>query len=308
MKKIAISIGDLNGIGLEIAIKAHNQISKICEPIYCINETMLQWGAALLKTNIDINFKTKECSGNFEIQPGVVSASAGEASYDSFVTAVALAKSNIVDAVVTLPINKESWHKAGLKYKGHTDALNDLLDEKGIMMIGSDNLFTILYTHHIPLKEVSEHIKTKPLTNFLINTYNSLQVDKIGVLGFNPHAGDGGILGGEEAKIVKAINGANNEISKNVFFGPIVPDAAFTKIGLGNCKHFVCMYHDQGLIALKAMFFEESINVTLNLSIIRTSVDHGTAFDIAYKNKNPSIVSYVNAVKEATKMIRKQTY
>ncbi|MDR1554845.1 MAG: 4-hydroxythreonine-4-phosphate dehydrogenase PdxA, partial [Campylobacteraceae bacterium] len=92
-------------------------------------------------------------------------------------------------------------------------------------------------------------------------------------------------------------------LDKNIFFGPLVPDSAFTPKSLERCNHFVCMYHDQGLIPLKALYFEESINVTLGLPLIRTSVDHGTAFDIAYKNKNPSLKSYINAVKEAVKLI-----
>ncbi|MFV0480999.1 MAG: 4-hydroxythreonine-4-phosphate dehydrogenase [Campylobacteraceae bacterium] len=303
MKKIAISVGDLNGIGLEIALKSHEEVKKICEPIYCINETMLQWGAALLKVDVPLDFATKECGGNFEITPGIVSKSAGEASFDSFITAVALAKSKVVDAIVTLPINKEAWSDAGLAYKGHTDALGDLLDEDdGIMMLGCDKLFTILFTHHIPLCEVSLHIKKKALASFLLRTYQSLQIENIGVLALNPHAGDGGVIGEEEDKIKKAIELANSALDKEVFFGPIVPDSAFTKKSLENCKYFVCMYHDQALIALKAMFFEESINVTLGLSIIRTSVDHGTAFDIAYKNANPSNISYINAIKEAIKL------
>ncbi|MDR1285237.1 MAG: 4-hydroxythreonine-4-phosphate dehydrogenase [Campylobacteraceae bacterium] len=303
MKKIAISIGDLNGIGLEIALKAHQEVKALCDPIYCINETMLQWGAALLGVSVPLDFKTIECAEEFfEITPGIVSEKAGKASFDSFVTAVALTKSNNVDAVVTLPINKEAWSKAGIIYKGHTDALEDMTDKKAIMMLGCDKLFTILFTHHIPFKNISEHVKSKTLTKFLIKTYESLAVENIGVLGLNPHAGDGGVLGDEEIKITKAINRANDELGKNVFFGPLVPDTAFTQKSLERCRHFVCMYHDQGLIPLKALYFEESINVTLGLSLIRTSVDHGTAFDIAYKNKNPSVKSYANAVKEAIKL------
>lgn len=303
MKKIAISIGDLNGIGLEIALKAHEEIKKICKPTYCINETMLQWGAAMLNIDVAVDFETKECGENFEITPGIATKESGEASYDSFVTAIALAKSNLAHAIVTLPINKKAWNLAGLSYKGHTDALADLLDEKTIMMLGCEKLYTILFTHHIPIKEVSEHIKTKNLTKFLIKTHNSLHVDKIGVLGLNPHAGDDGVLGNEEEKIKKAIKKANEHLDKDIFCGPLVPDVAFTKMSLEKYKYLVCMYHDQGLIPLKAMFFDESINVTLGASIIRTSVDHGTAYDIAYKDKNPSLKSYINAIKKAIDLI-----
>lgn len=304
MNKIAISIGDLNGIGLELALRAHSEIKQICYPIYCINETMLQWGAAMLGLSVSVDFETKECGENFEITPGFATKYSGEASYDSFITAVALAKSNLVDAVVTLPINKESWSLAGLEYKGHTDALSDLFDEKTIMMLGCKNLYTILFTHHIPIKNVSECIKTKTLTKFLVEVYRHLSINNIGVLGLNPHAGDNGVIGDEEEKIKKAIKKANEYLDKDIFFGPIVPDTAFIPNSLKKCKHFVCMYHDQGLIPLKALYFEDSVNITLSHSIIRTSVDHGTAYDIAYKNKKPSTTSYINAVKEAVKMVK----
>jgi 4-hydroxythreonine-4-phosphate dehydrogenase len=303
MKKIAISIGDLNGIGLEIALKAHNEVKELCNPIYCINETMLQWGAAMLGVDVAVDFETKECGENFEITPGVATKSSGEFSYDSFITAIALAKSKLADAVVTLPINKKSWALAELSYKGHTDALADLFDEEMIMMLGCDKLYTILFTHHIPLKKVSDCIKTKNLTRFLVKAYDHLRINKIGVLGLNPHAGDDGVLGDEEEKIRKAIKKANELLDKNIFFGPLVPDTSFVKNSLEKCKHFVCMYHDQGLIPLKTLYFEESVNITLNSFIIRTSVDHGTAYDIAYKRKNPSIKSYINAIKEAVKMV-----
>ncbi|MDR1976608.1 MAG: 4-hydroxythreonine-4-phosphate dehydrogenase [Campylobacteraceae bacterium] len=305
MKKIAISIGDLNGIGLEIALRAHDEIKSICRPIYCVNETVLQWGAALLGLNVPMDFITEECGEAYEIKPSVVCAKAGEASFDSFTTAVALAKTGNADAIVTLPINKEAWNLAGIVYKGHTDALEDMLGCEAIMMLGCKELFTILFTHHIPLKEVSDHIKTKILHRFLITTYESLRVGHIGVLGLNPHAGDGGVIGDEEIKIAKAINRANEEMGREIFFGPLVPDIAFTDKSRAKCRHFVCMYHDQGLIPLKALYFEESVNITLGLPIVRTSPDHGTAFDIAYKNKTPSTKSYTNAVKEAIRLSEK---
>ncbi|MDR3346473.1 MAG: 4-hydroxythreonine-4-phosphate dehydrogenase, partial [Campylobacteraceae bacterium] len=274
MKKIAISIGDLNGIGLEIALRAHDEIKSLCEPIYCVNETMLQWGAALLGLSVPMDFKSIECMDeHFEIAAGSVNEKSGKASFDSFCAAVALVKSQNADALVTLPINKEAWNRAGVVYKGHTDALEDMTGEEAVMMLGCEKLFVMLFTHHIPLEKVSERVKTKALSKFLIKTGTSLDAEKIGVLGLNPHAGDGGVLGDEEVKITKAIKRANEELGKNLFFGPLVPDTAFTKKSLEGCKYFVCMYHDQGLIPLKALYFEESVNVSLGLPIIRTSVD-----------------------------------
>ena len=300
--KIAISIGDLNGIGLEIALRAHEEVCKHCQPIYCINENMLALGAALLGLDVPKDFEIRDCGKIFEIQPGICSAEAGESSYDSFITAVALAKSKEVSGIVTLPINKESWALAGLEYKGHTDALSDLLGCDAMMMLGCEEMFTILYTHHIPLKDVSHEIKAKKLKPFLLKVYEELGVEHIAVLGFNPHAGDNGVIGDEDEEIKKAIVKANHFLEREVFFGPFVPDMAFTKANREKFTHFVCMYHDQGLIPLKMLYFEESINVSLNAGVVRTSVDHGTAFDIAYKDANPSLSSYINAVKEAVKL------
>ena len=140
------------------------------------------------------------------------------------------------------------------------------------------------------------------MCNFLISLYNSIQPKEIAVLGLNPHAGDGGVLGDEERIIQEAIDEANRTLNKEIFIGPLVPDTAFTPAMRERFNYFVAMYHDQGLIPVKTLYFDESINVTLNLPIIRTSVDHGTAYDIAYKNKNPSTQSYINAVKEAVRL------
>ncbi len=301
MKTIAISLGDINGIGLELALNSHKQVKKLCNPLYLINKKLLQRGAKLLNKNIPNDFKIVEVGKDFKIKPGKVSKKSGKFSYKSFLKAVNLAKSE-VDAITTLPINKEAWNKAGIKEAGHTYLLDKIFKKEAIMMIGCDKLFTLLFTHHIPLKKVSKKIKTKKLLSFLLNSYNSLKVEKIGVLGLNPHAGDGGVLGNEEKKIKKAIKKANKILGKNIFIGPLVPDTAFTPMMRKEIQHFVCMYHDQGLIATKSLYFEESINVSLNLPIIRTSVDHGTAYDIAYRDKNPSNVSYINAIKEAVRL------
>ncbi len=299
MKKIAISIGDINGIGLQIALEAHKEITKICKPVYCINRTMLEWGSAMLGVDVPEDFKIKECGEVFDIKPGVNTKEAGELSYDSFITAIALAKSEKVSAVVTLPINKNSWDLAGIKYKGHTDALADLLECETTMMLGCDEMYVVLFTHHIPLRDVSEQISAKKLSKFLIKTSKYLDSKKVAVLALNPHAGDNGVIGNDEEEIKKAIKKANSRLKKDMFQGPLVPDVAFSKQSRKKYKYFVCMYHDQGLIPLKALYFDESINVTLNDEIIRTSVDHGTAFDKAYKDKKISTKSYINAVKKA---------
>lgn len=301
MKKVAISIGDLNGIGLEIALRAHEQINKLCEPIYCINESMLLQGAKKLGVHVPYDFTTTSCMKSFTLTCGKATAQSGQASYDSFLKALNLTKMRYTDALITLPINKEAWSKAGIKYKGHTDALADLLNENAIMMLGCERLFVALFTHHVPLKDVPLFIKSDDIKRFLLDFYGCVKTKNIGVLGLNPHAGDGGVIGDEEEIIKKAILQANKEIGEDIFTNPLVPDTAFSPKSLEKLSYFVCMYHDQGLTPLKALYFDDSINVSLNLSILRTSVDHGTAYDIAYKNANPNLKSYINAVKYAIK-------
>ncbi len=303
---IAISVGDLNGIGLEIIFKEHEKIKKWCEPLYCINKKMLKQASKLLKVPIPKDFKLYETKGEFNIKPGTVSKKSGQYSYNSFIEAIHLTNAKEAQAVVTLPINKEAWSKAGINYKGHTDVLRDIFDENAIMMLGCPKMFIALFTDHIPLKKVATKIKEEKLTKFLVDLYKNLKEKKIQVLALNPHASDNGVLGNEEVEISKAIKNANKIIDKKVFEGPLVPDTAFTKENRKKYKYFVAMYHDQGLTPLKALHFEESINVSLNLPIIRTSVDHGTAFNIAYtKGAKINTKSYINAIKEAIHLAKK---
>ncbi|WP_428025968.1 4-hydroxythreonine-4-phosphate dehydrogenase [Arcobacter sp.] len=299
MQKIAISIGDLNGVGLQIALEAHEKIKKICKPIYCINKDLLKEGAKLLDLDIPKDFELEKVKGKFIIKPGTVTKEAGAYSFDSFTTAIKLASKKKVDAIVTLPINKESWNKADVHYKGHTEVLRDYFGKDAIMMLGCPKLFVALYTEHIALRKVAKKIDEDKLLNFLLDFYKNVKQSNIAVLGLNPHASDNGVLGDEEIHIIKAIKKANKQLGENIFKGPLVPDTAFSPMNRKNYNYYVCMYHDQGLAPLKALYFEESINVSLNIPIIRTSVDHGTAFDIAYKKNKVSLKSYINAVKEA---------
>ena len=298
-KKVAISIGDLNGIGIQIALENHHTISKIVTPLYCIDQAMLRQASKKLTLAIPDDFKTvEEIAPHFEIQAGTVTKESGTYAYASFVKAVDLAKEKKVDAICTLPIHKKAWELAGIHYKGHTDALRDFFDAEAIMMLGCSKMYVALFTEHIPLKAVAESINEKDLTRFLIDFYHTAKpTQQVGVLGLNPHAGDDGVLGDEERIIQKAIDNAHAQLGKEIYSAPLVPDVAFTPRVRENYKHYIAMYHDQGLAPLKALYFDEGINVSLNLPILRTSVDHGTAFDIAYKGIKLNNLSYINAIK-----------
>ena len=310
MKKVAISIGDLNGIGIQLAIENHETISKEVEPHYCIDKTMLAQAAKKLDLPIPDGFKTiEEIAPHFEIQAGSVTKESGAYAYASFTKAVDLAKEKKVDAICTLPIHKKAWELAGIDYKGHTHALRDFFNAEAIMMLGCSKMYVALFTEHIPLKEVASNINEKDLTRFLLDFYKTAKPNStVGVLGLNPHAGDDGVLGDEEIMIQNAIDRANLLINPNYCRGedtptysdPLVPDIVFTPNVRKNYTHLIAMYHDQGLAPLKALYFDEGINVSLNLPILRTSVDHGTAFDIAYKGTRLNSLSYINAVKYIT--------
>lgn len=304
MPKIAISIGDVNGIGLEIALKAHHHIVQWCEPLYCTHREVLESASALLDYPIPLGM---QCVGDFDydlqnlITPGLVSAQSGAYSYQSFMQGVNLTKSGECAALVTLPIHKKAWQKAGISYIGHTDALSSYFQVQSIMMLGCESLFVALFTDHIALSEVSRLVSKEGVREFLVRFAKAISLNEpCCVLGLNPHCGDEGIMGNEDRDISLAVQEANMQLHKEVFFGAYPPDSAFSPFNRQKYRYFVSMYHDVGLAPLKALYFEESINVSLNLPILRTSVDHGVAYDRAYKKgNNISLQSYFNAVQYA---------
>jgi 4-hydroxythreonine-4-phosphate dehydrogenase len=302
-KRIAISIGDLNGVGFEIALKSHSRLLENFEPIYFVSKEMAKQGAEILQSPLPKNFQTVEFGDDFKIEVGKISKESGKYSFDSFKNGVDFVKNGEAEAIVTLPISKEAWHLADLKYSGHTDALRKFFNRNAIMMMGTPEMYVLLFTEHIPLSKVVENVKKEKLENFLLDVVREIgDVEKIGVLGINPHAGDGGVLGNEDSEISLSVESVNRKIGKEIFSKPLVPDVAFTKHSREKYRFFVAMYHDQGLAPLKALYFDEVINISLNLPIKRVSVGHGTAFDIAYKgianNK-----SYLNSIKYLQKVL-----
>lgn len=303
MPKIAISIGDINGIGLEIAIRSHNAISQICEPLYIVHREILESAAKILGLSVP---KNMQCVADFElcnagIKPGVVSKESGAYSYKSFIQAIKLTEAQKTQALVTLPIHKKAWQEAGVESIGHTQVLSQYFGADSIMMLGCEEMFVALFTDHIPLSQVSQNVSQDSLKKFLVCFAKAVKLDEpCCVLGLNPHCGDDGLMGSEDRCITQAVNEANLVLGKNLFFGAYPPDSAFSPLNRKKFRYFVAMYHDVGLAPLKALYFKQSINVSLNLPILRTSVDHGVGFDVAYK-KGVEIhnQSYINAVKYA---------
>jgi 4-hydroxythreonine-4-phosphate dehydrogenase len=223
-------------------------------------------------------------------------------------SAIELARNGTIHAMVTAPIHKEAIHLAGYDYPGHTELLAERTKarEVGMMLMGGP-IRVILVTTHLPLRDVPDRLTTEAVRQKIRLADQAMRAlgfdpPRIAVAGLNPHSGEGGLFGDEEQRIIKpAVDQSKNEgIDVS---GPFPPDTVFHQAYRGKFHVVVCMYHDQGLIPLKMIAFDKGVNVTLGLPIIRTSVDHGTAFDIAGKGlANPG--SLIEAVKVAIKLIQ----
>jgi 4-hydroxythreonine-4-phosphate dehydrogenase len=285
--RVGITVGDPAGIGPEIAIKAasDSRVLEVCEPrLYGVH------GGPLAA------FKR-----------GQLSAEAGRAAYDAIVAAVADAKAGAIDAIATAPINKEAFALAGLPWKGHTDLLAHLTGTPRVaMMFFAEELRVVLATIHVPLAEVA-HLLTRELVDFIIDL-TAREMPRFGyphprlaLAGLNPHAGEHGVIGGEDEAVLRpAVEGA---CGRGVdITGPWPGDTVFGRAVRGEFDAVIACYHDQGLIPVKLLAFGRAVNVTLGLPIVRTSVDHGTAFDIAGKGVADAS-SLVEAVRLAARLV-----
>jgi 4-hydroxythreonine-4-phosphate dehydrogenase len=241
---------------------------------------------------------------NFE--PGVLSAAAGRAAYDAICAAVRDAQSGKVHGIATAPVNKLAFAEAGLPWKGHTDLLGHLTGAAHVaMMFWSEPLKVVLATVHVPLASVPAVLTREVIDNTIAVTARELPRfgfanPRIAVAGLNPHAGEDGLMGNEEQRVLRpAIDAAR--ASGVRISGPFPGDTVFVRAVAGEFDAVIACYHDQGLIPVKVMAFGHAVNVTLGLPIVRTSVDHGTAFDIAGRNvANPS--SMIEAVLLAARL------
>jgi 4-hydroxythreonine-4-phosphate dehydrogenase len=264
--RIAITAGDPAGIGPEIATRAaaDARVRDVCEPIV--------YGPPAGQT--------------FAV--GELSAEAGRAAHDAIVRAVEDARNGAIAAIATAPINKEAFRLAGLRWSGHTDLLADLTGTRDVaMMFYSDELRVVLATIHIALAEVPRVLTASLMERTIALTARELpRFDKvaprIAVAGLNPHAGERGLFGREEADVIAPAIEACRARGIDVN-GPFPADTVFVRARRGEFDVVIACYHDQGLIPVKLVAFGKAVNVTLGLPIIRTSVDHGTAFDIAGK-------------------------
>lgn len=241
------------------------------------------------------------------VQPGRVNAETGRASFGYVDAAISCAMSGIIDGIVTGPIHKEALHAAGVPFPGHTEILADrTAAPRHLMMLTSEEITCSVVTAHVGLNQVASLLSIESILDAIELSHEAMrrmrgrEVQLI-VCGLNPHAGEGGLFGDreEERLIQPAIEVAR---AKGIHvLGPLPPDTAFLPTYRKQTDCYVCMYHDQGLIPLKAIAFDTAVNVTLGLPIVRTSVDHGTALDIAWQGK-ASVSSLIKAVELAVQL------
>ncbi len=308
---IGITMGDPNGIGAEVIVKALlcSEIQGLCTPLVFGDIKIVEGAKKLVGASNEINVINVSKLDKEGLSPGRHNRNAGEVSLLYIKEAVRFAMAGEIAAIVTAPISKESIHLAGAKYPGHTEMLQELTGAKRVAMMFEGGRFrVVLVTIHCALSTVPKLINDERILSTIELTHESLiklfriPEPRIVVSALNPHAGEGGAFGNEEGlHIVPAIQKAKKH-GINVT-GPMPADTLFYHAAKGKWDAVIAMYHDQGLIPFKMLSFDDGVNVTLGLPIIRTSPDHGTAYDIAWRGKaNPS--SMISAINVAVRLAK----
>lgn len=319
---IGVTMGDPVGIGPEILVKAlsNTRTHQVCRPIVIGDVHVMEKAVRLCKSTLGIRRLTSPARADFNpnhinileipdhslegVPLETASPKTGAAMQAYILKGIDLTLKNEIQGLVTCPITKTAMKLAGSAFHGHTELLfHHTGAGEYAMMLAGDRLKVVLVTIHIPLSKVIENLTTGNILKTIDLTHRSLkqrfgiQNPRIAVAGLNPHAGEDDMFGTEESQIIRpAVELAKQ---KNIDVqGPLPPDTVFYKAVNGQFDAVVCMYHDQGLIPFKLIHFEDGVNTTLGLPIIRTSVDHGTAYDIAWKGiADPA--SLIEAIKMA---------
>jgi len=298
---VGISVGDTNGIGIEVILKTFddNRMLDFCTPVIFGSNKVISYHKKALNINTQVhgidNLKNivhnklnllnigRETAS---VELGIANEQSGKYAYKSLQSATKALKEGQIDMLLTAPINKHNIQSDTFNFNGHTEFLEEYLEGESLMILMCKDLKIGLITGHIPIKEVAETITPKLITRKVEIMHNCLRQDfqkskpKIAILGLNPHCGDHGVIGVEDDEIVKPTIDKIQETGKLVY-GPYAADSFF---GTENYKNFdgvLAMYHDQGLAPFKALSFGRGVNFTAGLNKIRTSPDHGTAYEIA---------------------------
>ncbi len=305
--RIGITIGDFNGIGLEVIIKTlvHPSITQLCTPVIYGSAKVVSYHKNIVNP-AEFNFHSTASADkiyhqkinvvncwqdNVNIALGMETEEAGRFAHTSLDRAVQDLKSGYIDALVTAPISKNAMKMADFPYAGHTEFLANAFGSKeALMMMIADQMRVALVTSHLPLEKVPSSVTKELMRSKLDQMIKSLNVDfgiskpVIAVLGLNPHAGENGHLGKEEEEIIRPVI-VEAKKSGDIIMGPYPADGFFGAMRFKKFDGILAMYHDQGLIPFKMLHFQDGVNYTAGLPVIRTSPDHGTAFEIAGKNE-----------------------
>lgn len=302
---VGISIGDLNGIGSEVILKTFedSRMLELCTPVIFANVKILSFVRKNFESTVALHGIDKLDQivigkvnvfnlwrEGIDLNLGTNDEKVGEYAIKSFVAATNALKEGVIDVLVTAPINKYNIQSESFKFPGHTDYLDQELEGDALMLMVQDNLRVGLLTDHIPINEVASHLteelifkKIETINQTLIQDF-SINKPKIAVLGLNPHCGDGGVIGTEDDNVLKPALKKLFE-KGTLVFGPFPADGFFGSNQYEKYDAVIATYHDQGLIPFKTLSFGNGVNYTAGLNKIRTSPDHGTAYDIAGKNK-----------------------
>ncbi|GAA4942599.1 4-hydroxythreonine-4-phosphate dehydrogenase PdxA [Algibacter agarivorans] len=311
---VGISIGDLNGIGGEIVLKTFEdpRMLDFCTPVIFASAKVMMFYKSYFKSEINfhgINSMNQLAIGKVnvfncwnepvKIEFGVEDIKIGTYAIKSLEAATKALKNNDIHVLVTAPINKHNIQSEDFKFPGHTDYLAQELEGESLMFMVTDTLRVGLLTDHVPVKDVSIHITPELIEQKINTVYDSLKKDfkiqkpKIAVLGINPHTGDNGVIGSEDDDVLRPTLQKIKEAGKLVY-GPYAADSFFGSDNYKNFDAIIASYHDQGLIPFKTLSFGQGVNFTAGLNKVRTSPDHGTAYEIAGKG-----VADENSFKEA---------
>jgi len=321
LARIAVTMGDPAGIGPEICLRLLDEkdLLQECVPIIFGDAAILKQAASHCglpyPDNISTDIKSIHAPGILDLktiamndfEPGVASAKTGHSAYTCLTAAIDAALDGSIDAIATAPLNKLALNKANIQFPGHTEILADRTDTSNYcMMLTSQNLTCSFVTAHVGYSDVPDLLTRERILDNIKLTHQAMKrlrshEPKLVICGLNPHAGEQGLFGNreEENAIIPAAEAAR-DLGIDIE-GPFPPDTVFLKSRRETTDAFVCMYHDQGHIPFKALAFEEGVNITLGLPIIRTSVDHGTALDIAWKG-SADANSLCEAVRLATRL------
>ena len=295
---IGITLGDPSGIGAEVTAKALRKLQTTKNTSYCIIGDLQIFKRCVPRIPVGCTFVDAKTHYRKFPAPGRPTQETAKASLNYLDTAIKLLKTEKIHGLVTAPLSKEAICSLGISFHGHTEYLAEAFKIKKVaMMFVAPKLRTMIVTRHLAIKDVARAIRKSDIfehisaAHFALTRYFHIRRPRIAVCGLNPHAGEGGTIGKEDQeKIVPAIRLAHNK-GMNVA-GPLAADTAFSPDLSKPYDVLIAMYHDQGLIPIKTLYFSKVVNLTIGLPFIRTSPAHGTAFDIAGKNKaNPSSMS-----------------